>query len=430
MKREIESLLPKGVRWYDAVYAAGRSTPVSFKNNRLYSVSESENSGLGIRLNVEGRTGFSYTNDPGNISGTVSRAEAMCRYGDEENFTLPGNTKAHFEPYDEGIKNFNITEEITRAERMIDDIRSAFPGINIDLGISVSTGDVRLVNSSGADVSYRESYYGVSVSCSYTMTDGTRLDTWESISELKPSGYSEIQDKLVKRIGDALNVVPLETGVYPVILPPQAFGRMAGIIASGFNGVSVWKGISPFAGKSGEKLFSEKFTMTDNPYVEGSPFNVPFDGEGVSVSERYLVKNGVIDTFINDLKYAERLGVAPTGNAARGYSSLPSPSFHGLTVVPGAKNFNEIISGIGRGIIAEQFIGLGQSNTINGDFSANLDLAYLVVDGRIKGRVKDCMISGNIFELMKGEFELSSDVERKGSSLLPYCCLPAVNITA
>ncbi len=430
MKREIEALLPAGVKWYDAVYVSGRSRPVSFRNNRLHTVSESENSGLGLRINVGGRTGFSYTNDPANIEGTLRRAAAMCPYGDVENFILPGDTAAGFEPYDEAINMFTLNDEISSAEKMIAGIESCYPGINIDLGISSSTGDVRLVNSSGVDVSYRESYYGVSVSCSYTMGDGTRIDTSESMSELRPADYSGLKEKLITRIGLALNVAPLETGVYPVIFPPQAFGRMAGIIASGFNGVSVWKGISPFAGKRGEKFFSEKFTMTDNPYVEGSPFNVPFDGEGVAVSEKYLVRNGVIETFINDLKYAERLGIAPTGNAARGYSSLPSPSFHGLNIVPGTKTFSEIISGIGRGIIAEQFIGLGQSNTINGDFSANLDLAYLVIDGEIKGRVKDCMISGNIFDLMKGEFTLSSDVERRGSSLLPYCCFPAVNITA
>jgi len=430
MRQQIEKVIPDNTKWYDAVYVTGKSTPVSFKNNRLYSLSESENSGFGVRVNKESRTGFSYTNDPANIPDAVNRALAMCPYGDVENFTLPEDSAVSFEPYDDDITKFNVSDEILRAERMIDDIIAVYPQISIDLGISSSIGTVRLLNSRGVDVSYRESYYGLSLSCSYTMPDGTRIETWESRSELKPVDCSGLKNILIDKIEKAINVEKIESGSYPVIFTPQAFGRLIGFIASGLSGVSVWKGVSPFAGKSGEKIFSESFTMTDNPYLDGSPFNIPFDGEGVSVSKKYLIKNGVIETFINDLKYAERLGLAPTGNASRGYSSLPSPSFHGIAVEPGEKTFNELISGIERGIVAEQFIGLGQSNTINGDFSANLDLAFLVEKGKILGRVKDCMISGNIIDLMKGEFAISKDVERRGSSLMPYGFFPAVSITA
>ncbi len=431
MRDLIEKEIPSGLKWYDAVHVTGKSTPVSFKNNRLYSLSESENSGFGIRINnSESRTGFSYTNELSNISDSVKRAHDMCRYGDLENFTLPDNTSVSFEPYDDRIAEFNIESEIAGAEKMINEIKSVFPEINIDMGISSSTGAVRLINSRGVDVSYRESYYGLSLSCSYTLPNGTRIETYESRSELKPVDCSGLTKILIDKIEKALNVQKIESGMYPVVFPPQAFGRLLGFIASGFSGVSVWKGVSPFAGKMGEKIFSESFTMTDNPFIENSPFNVPFDGEGVSVSKNFLIRNGVIETFINDLKYSERLGLIPTGNASRGYSSLPSPSFHGIAVEPGEKSFEEIISGIDKGIIAEQFIGLGQSNTLTGEFSANMDLAYLVEKGKIIGRIKDCMISGNIIDLMKGEFTVSKDVERRGSSLMPYCLFPAVSITA
>ncbi len=134
--------------------------------------------------------------------------------------------------------------------------------------------------------------------------------------------------------------------------------------------------------------------------------------------------------FITDLKYAERLGTEPSGNASRGFSSLPSPSFTGVTVEPGSSSFKDMIAGVERGIVAEQFIGLGQSNTLTGDFSASLDLAFLVENGEIKGRVKDCMMSGNIIDLLKGEVYFSSERERRGSVVMPYAMFPSVSITA
>ena len=430
MRDAIEKVMPPELKWYDALYVSGRSKPISFKNNRLYSISESENSGFGIRVNLAGQTGFSYTNSLDNISDTVKRALQMSSFGDAENFKLPDNTKGSFEPYSEEINKFNIHDEITIAEKMIDDIISVYPQASIDLGVSSALSEVRLINSNGVDVSYRESHYGFSVSCTYIMPDGSRIETWESRSELSPVDCSDLKNILIKKIEDGLAVEKIESKTYPVLFPPQAFGRLLGFIVSGFSGVSVWKGISPFTDMKGDLVFNESFTLIDDPLIEGSPYNIPFDGEGLSVSKNYLIKNGVIDTFINDLKYAERLNMPPTGNAYRGYSSLPSPAFHGIRVQPGEKLSEEIISNIERGILAEQFIGLGQSNTITGDFSANLALAYLIENGKIKGRVKDCMISGNIIDLMKGDFVLSKDLQRKGSSLLPYCLFPGVSLVS
>ncbi len=421
--------MPGKFGWFDAVFVSGKSTPISFKNNRLHSLTESENSGFGIRVNRDGHTGFSYTNDAQKTAGAVERAYLMAKYGDSEGFTLPSDTKLLFEPYDPVIESFSVKDEIDIAKSFISGMKSEFPEISIDMGISASCGVMRLLNSEGVDLSYRDSYYSVSASCLLVLDNGTRIDTWEGKSDLRPVDYSEFKDKLIEKIRRSRIQEKVITGSYPVIFPPQAFSRLTGIIASGLNGISVWKGVSPFAGKLGEKLFSDAFTLADDPLIEGSPYRIPFDAEGVNVSRKELIKRGVVQKFITDLKYAERLGTEPSGNASRGYSSLPSPSFTGITIEPGSSSYKEMISGIDRGIIAEQFIGLGQSNTLTGDFSANLDLAFLVENGEIKGRVKDCMMSGNIIDLLNGEVYFSSERERKGASVVPYAMFPAVSIT-
>jgi len=215
VRNSIERVLPRGAGWYDAVYVSGRSTPLSFKNNRLHSVSESESSGFGVRVNLDGRTGFSYTNDSDNIDGAVKRSVDMCRYGDRENYSLPGDAVVSFEPYDDDINGFNLQEEINRGEKIIDDLKSSFPGINVDMGIASSTGVARLLNSAGVDVSYKESYYSVSVSCSYIMPDGTRIETWDSRSELKPMDCSFLKNILSGKIEKALHTEKISSGLYP-----------------------------------------------------------------------------------------------------------------------------------------------------------------------------------------------------------------------
>ncbi len=71
-------------------------------------------------------------------------------------------------------------------------------------------------------------------------------------------------------------------------------------------------------------------------------------------------------------------------------------------------------------------LGFGQTNMTNGDFSANLLLGFLVENGEIVGRVKDAMISGNIFELLKGDIQISSDVNPY--TLQPYMIMPGVSL--
>lgn len=424
----VTKTIPAGTRWFDIIHVSGKSTPVKFKNNRLHSLTENENSGIGVRLNIDGHTGFSSTNDDTNIERIAMLAASLAKFGDTENFTLPSDTKSLFDPYDPAIESFDLQAEISSCEETIDELTRRFPGISIDMGVTASTGSMRLANSAGVDISYNDSYYSASVSATLVLPDGTRIETWEGESHRSPVPFRTMAGIVGDKIEKAMTVRSIESGMYPVIFPPSAFGSLLGLVISGFSAIPVWKGISPMAGKQGERMFSEKLTVRDNPLIEGSPYSIPFDAEGVNVKEKNLINNGVIETFIADLKYAERLGIAPTGNASRGYSSLPGPSFTGIDVTAGADDHEAILSSIKRGIVAHQFIGLGQSNTITGDFSANMDLAYLVEDGKITGRVKDCMISGNIIQLLAGEIALSSDRERKGSSVLPWLCLPQVNI--
>ena len=66
------------------------------------------------------------------------------------------------------------------------------------------------------------------------------------------------------------------------------------------------------------------------------------------------------------------------------------------------------------GDIDSNLIGFGQSNVLNGDFSCNVGLGYRIRNGEIVGRVKDTMIAGNIYELLGGNVELSSDTGYNG----------------
>lgn len=425
----IQRVLAGRTRWYDVIETQGSATPVSFANNRFHSITGRHNRGFGIRVNVEGKTGFSYTNDPAMIEETADRAVALAAYGEAEDFDLPSSAEATFEPYREAIMAFDTKREIAAADEAIASLRDRLPGAVVDASIAASDGSVRLCNSEGLDASYRSSSYSAHLSVTLTGEDGVRLEASESASHLAPAGYGELVEKLAEKIDRAMTTRRLESGRVPVMLTPRAVARIIGIVTAGLNGRAVWRGISPFADRLGQVLFSEHFSLLDDPHLDDSPHSYPFDDEGVTATRKHLVRAGRIETFLTDLAHARRLGLTPGGNGARSYASLPHPSFSNVVIEAGIRGREEMVRGIPRGILVDRFIGLGQSNTLTGDFSAGLELAYLIDGGELAGRVKDCMLSDNLFTLLAGEIEISAERERVGSVLAPWILFPAVSFT-
>ena len=394
MRIEPPASLCSRCRWYDVIGVAGRNVTVSYRSNRLYSVAEKESSGCGVRVNVDGRVGFSYSGSDEGVERAMRRAIEIAPYGDEEDYELPGPAKlpsvkcdsGRLEELDEGPIHSGAEEAIAR-------IIESFPEAHVDLGISFGSGQRRIINSSGFDGSYRHSSFGVGITATIVSTDGV-----------------------------------VQAGAVPVVCTPKAFASLLGIVSSGISARSVFKGISPFAGKLGSRVFSEEFSLSDDPLADGSVYSYPFDDEGVPARTKKIIDRGVITEWVSNLKYAARLGVSPSGNGSRGHASLPGTSLSTVAVDGGKDGFESLVSGVRGGVLVDQFIGLGQSNTLTGEFKANLDLAYALENGEIAGRVKDCMLGGNLFELLSSGPVFSRERVRYGAALVPFVLFPSVNL--
>jgi len=99
-----------------------------------------------------------------------------------------------------------------------------------------------------------------------------------------------------------------------------------------------------------------------------------------------------------------------------------------VVVDGGARRLDSLLAEARGGLLVDQFIGLGQSNTLTGEFKANLDLAYALENGATAGRVKDCMLVGNLFELLASGPVFSRERILYGSTLAPFVLFPAVNL--
>jgi len=89
---------------------------------------------------------------------------------------------------------------------------------------------------------------------------------------------------------------------------------------------------------------------------------------------------------------------------------------------------DELPGKIDDGVFIRDLIGFGQSNIINGDISCTVGLGFRIKNGEIVGRVKDTMIAGNLYELLAGNVQLSSDLDYTGR--LPHAVVEGLAVSS
>ena len=80
--------------------------------------------------------------------------------------------------------------------------------------------------------------------------------------------------------------------------------------------------------------------------------------------------------------------------------------------------------------IIDQVIGAGQSNVLMGEFSVNCDLGFKIEKGEIKGRVKNAMVTGNIYELLNNILGIGKETQFVGSTCTPAFYFAQVNVAS
>ncbi len=424
-----EKYLKANTEWYDIYFEESESFPISFANNRFYSISEKFSSGCGIRVSVDGKIGFSFSNNKDKLLETAQTAVSLSKFSEIQKITLPEIPQNIIEPITYVENDISAELEISSAENTISLITSEFNDALSDVRINSGKGSRRIINSKGLDYSSNYSFYSASVSTEIILEDKSRVSVWEAVSSIKKMSYDHLCSDLLKMMKYSQTSTKVNPGKIPIIFTPHAFSSLISILLNQLSGGSHYKKISPFTGRIGEKLFSDNLTITDNPLMDSSYHSFAIDDEGVSARQKEIISSGVIKEIITDLKYSSLLGIKPSGNSSRSYSSLPSPSFSNVIIAPGSLSLKDLMKTAKNGILVDQMIGLGQSNTITGDFSCNLSLAFSFDENGIKGRIKDCMLSGNLYQLLNTEILFSSETKQTGNFNCPYVMFSSMDLS-
>ena len=391
------------------------SHPVSFESNKLKEIMRRDTSGVALRVIDDKRIGFTSTTNSEREMEMLDRAGSLALFGSEAFFNFPEPTEyPTVDIFDPAVPKISQSSMVETGESLIERLLGEWPDILCDARIGWGTGRGRIMNSAGIDQAYEQTSYYCSLGAQ--LIRGTdMLNIWTGSSSSHVLAENEI-DRLLQTVRRSLrwseNIAKAtpSTGDIPVIFTPRGFAAtLLHPLLSGFNGKNVVNESSPLCERWGEKIVDEHISVYDNPLIGGASGSRPFDDEGVASSKTVLIENGIAGQPLLDLQTAGQLGKLSTGAAGRGLATTPSPSSSVIDVAVGDTDFEDMIAGIKEGLIVEELLGAGQGNELGGDFRANVSLGYRISNGEIVGRVKDTMVSGNVYSVL-------SQVENIGDS--------------
>ena len=416
----------------EVFYAASENTSAHFEANALKGVDANDATGAALRIVKDGRVGFSSTSNLDDLDALVDAAVETAPFGAEARFEFPGaQTYPDVRPYDSSVEEAMLEEMVALGERAVAELRAYSTEAQIEGGVGKSTSTLALVNSRGGSVAYERSRFQIGFEGTVIRGEDMlfTMDGESGIAALRdPSG---VVASIVRQLEWAKETAAVETKSMPVVLMPTAVrGLLLAPLLSGLSGKSVLHGTSPLAGRLGERIVDERFSLTDDPTLAGVAGARPADDECVASRRMPLIASGVASAFFYDLQTAGQAGAASTGAGERGLGSLPGPSTSVLLVDEGDAALDDIIAGMDEALIVERLLGAGQGNVLGGDFNANVLLGYKVERGKVVGRVKNTMVSGNAYRALNDVLALGSEGRWMGSLYAPPIAVGGVSVSS
>ena len=409
---------------------------VSFTANKLKQTESNYINGQALRLIKDKQIGFTANYGKTDLGEMIKQAMDLCKYSTKVDFQLPPNKAPITEI--KNITEINLEKLINsckqKGEEIIDTIlssaKTAKNSLLVDVTFDITTHSDSLENSRGTNYSYSNQFYSFSVNLRETL-ENDFVEIYTAVTDESVPNYKNYVDEIVELYKFSKKPAKIKSGLYPVLFTSRASKDLFGIIEMALNGKLVNQKSSPWHDKLGNTVLSNRLSIKQDPSFGYMAKKI--DDEGSLIKPLTLINNGILENFYFDLSTASKSPkkTTSTGNGFKSsLSSQPEPSLLNMIVLGGNKSLEQIIKDIDYGLLIDQTMG-GLSTNISGDMSVNVDLGFLIEKGEIVGRVKDTMVSGNIYTALNNVIELSNSPKWYWSNIhSPDMLLDGFTVTA
>jgi len=402
-------------------------TEVRVRQREVELVQQSVIQGLGLRVFRDRRMGFMYTTDLSAkvLDEIVTRTLALAAEATprEENKISeePPPAPLELELNDPAILRMGPLEltAIARAaeenafaqDRRVQSTRDARCG--------VQSNEIHFSNTYIPYQTYKASACWLAVEAVATQGDQKRTggfaDRKRIFADLETP--ERVGRKAATRAVAKLGATSVPSAKVPVILEAEAAGTLLRGLFGAVNGSNVLEQRSFLADKMGATIASPLVTIIDDGSIRRGLGSRPFDGEGVQSRRNVVVDRGVLRRFLHTTVSARRMGTATTGNAGRGYDSIPVVAASNFYVERGGTRLDKMIAETPRGLYVTGLAGFG-IDVVSGEFSQQVEGSWIEA-GKATKPVEGITIGGHLSQMLMGIDAVGSDLDFRSNIASP-----------
>lgn len=424
----LEEALRGGASGADVLYSEGAGSGISLKDGEIEECVTGFTSGIGVRtIMSDGRQGISYGNrlDRLSLQELVEWSLFNCRNSEPEEGIMLYEGKLIPDP--------SIDLEDPEIMALDPRKRMEFCRIMTESAMSADSNILSVRSASWHD-GWGSSFYctstglagwerGSSASCGVTViaSDGKNTEMGGHGIEsrrLDDLDIRKIALKAVEKTVTALGGTPIKTGPYTIVIEPETASSLVDVIGDLFCAPEIHKGRSMMADRLGAKVASSCITLIDDGRIPWKAGTGSWDAEGVPTGRTLLIKDGTAGSYLYNLQYAWKDGVASTGNACRGMSSLPDVGTSNLLLEAGSETPVSLISKVRSGLYLTELMGLHTIDPISGDFSVGAK-GQLIENGVITRPVSGVTIASNLMDFLNNIVAVGTDLTFFGATAAP-----------
>ncbi|EUD12557.1 MULTISPECIES: metalloprotease PmbA [Providencia] len=408
-----------------AEVAVNKSTGISVSTRQgdVENVEFNSDGALGITVYHKQRKGSASSTDLSEeaIERTVQAAIDIANYTSED--PCAGPAEKSLLAFDAPDLNLFQATELSPEEAIKLASIAEMTALNADSRIVNTEGGsfnghygIRVFgNSLGLLKSYSSSRYSMS-SCVIAEQNGEMERDYaytiaRSMQALKSPEW--VGQECARRTLSRLSPRKLPTMKAPVIFASEVATGLFGHLVGAISGSSIYRKSSFLMDSLGKQILPTWLTINEQPHLMGGLASSPFDSEGVRTTERNIVENGVLQTWLMTSYSARKLGLQSTGHAG---------GIHNWRIEGQGLSFDALLKQMGTGLVVTELMGQGVSG-ITGDYSRGAS-GFWVENGEIQYPVSEITIAGNLKDMWMNMVTIADDIETRsniqcGSVLIP-----------
>ncbi|MDR1938013.1 MAG: TldD/PmbA family protein [Tannerellaceae bacterium] len=406
LKKVLAAALEKGGDYADLFFEHTYRNSVALQDGAVNRASSSIDFGMGVRVLSGDQTGYAYVENI-SLQDMLNAARTAARIANANAGKAPVNltekpvTNNYYTvriPWDD----ISIQEKTPYLQVINDRIfESDSRVMKVNASLGDTTSHIFFCNSEG--VTYYDYRPMVTLGAVCIMQENGKIENSYAARAYR-MGAEFLDDEIIETI--AREAVEKTAILFQAIKPKG--GEMPVVMGAGGSGILLHeaighafeadfnrKNISIFSGLLNKKVCDEHINVVDDGTIPHNRGSVNIDDDGVEGQKTYIVKNGILASYLHDRVSAKHYGIPSTGNGRReSFRMTPIPRMRATYMEAGNVTEEDIISTVKNGIYAANFTN-GQVQIGAGDFTFFVKNGYLIENGKLTRPIKDVNIIGN-----------------------------------